>query len=74
MKKQYSLVKRLKKEVINELVKDNVQEECSTKEFEEPVCEEVTKVFHGNQEQISENAKEDQRAVMDQEYGRSSLE
>ena len=31
-------------------------------------------MFHGNQEQISENAKEDQRAVTDQEDGRSSLE
>ena len=74
MNKQYSLVKRLKKEVINELVKDNVQEECSTKEFEEPICEEVREVFHGNQEQISENVEEDQRDVTDQEYGRSSLE
>ena len=57
-----------------ELVKDNVQEECSTKEFEEPVCEEVREVFHGNQEQISDNAEEDQRVVMDQEDGRISLE
>ena len=52
-------MKKLKKEVINELVKDNVQEECSTKEFEEPVCEGVRDVFHGIQEHISNNAKED---------------
>ena len=74
MNKQYSLVKSLKREITVELVKDSVQEECSTQKFEELVCEEVREVFHGNQEQISENAEEDQRVVTDQEYGRSSLE
>ena len=39
MNKQYILVKFLKKEFTNELVKDNVQEECSTQKFEELVCE-----------------------------------
>ena len=62
MNKQYSLVKRLKREITDELVKDIVQEECSTQSFEEPVYEEVREVFHGNQEQISENAEEDQRS------------
>ena len=77
-------MKRLKKEVINEPVKYNVQEECSTKEFEEPICEEVREVFHGIQEHISKKAEENQRiatyqeenqkVVTDQEDGRSSLE
>ena len=31
-------------------------------------------MFHGNQEHISENAEKDQRAITDQEDGRSSLE
>ena len=59
---------------MDELVKDNAQEECSTKEFKETVCEEVREVFHGFKEQISKNGEEDQRAVIDQEDGRSSLE
>ena len=74
MNKQYSLVKRLNKEFIDELVKDNVEEECSAKYLEEPVCEEVREVFHVNQEQISDNAEEDQTTVTDQEDRRSSLE
>ena len=31
-------------------------------------------MFHSNQEQISDNAEEQQRNVLDQEYGRISLE
>ena len=31
-------------------------------------------MFHGIQEQISKNAEENQRAIIDQEDGRSSLE
>ena len=49
MNKQYSLVKRLKREITDELVKHSVQEEFSTQKFEEPVCEEVREVFHCNQ-------------------------
>ena len=56
------------------MVKDSIKEQCSTQKFEEHVCEKVREVFHGNQEQISDNAEEDQRAVIDQEYGISSLE
>ena len=59
MNKQYSLVKRLKREITDELVKDSFQEECSTQKFEELVCEEVREVFHGNQELISKNVEED---------------
>ena len=73
MNKQYSMVKRLKKEVINELVKYNVQEECSTKEFEEPVCEGVRDVFHGIQEHISNKVEENQRIATDQEVTKKLL-
>ena len=74
MNKQYILVKRLNREITDELVKDSVQEECSNPKFEEHVCEEIREVFHANEEQISENSEEDQRAVTDQEDGMSSLE
>ena len=67
MNKQYILVKRLKKEIIDELSKDNVQEECFTQKFKEPVCEEVKEVFDVNQEQVSKNVEEDQTTVINQE-------
>ena len=74
MNKQYSLVKRLKKEITDDMVKDNVQQECSTQKFKEPVREEVKEVFDGNQEQVSENAEEDQTTFINQEERRCSLE
>ena len=50
---------KIKKEVTNELLNDNVQEECPIQKFEEPVGEEVKEVLNGNHEQVSENAEED---------------
>ena len=55
------------------MVKENVQEECLTQKFKEPVCEEVKEVFDDNQEQVSENAEEDQTVVINREEGRISL-
>ena len=38
------------------------------------MCEEVKEVFDGNQDNVSENAKEDQTTIINQEEGTSSLE
>ena len=52
--KQHSFVKRIKKELSDrELVQDKVQENYSTWELEESMCEEVIKVVNGNQEHVS---------------------
>ena len=67
MNKKYIFVKRLKKELSDELVQDRVQENCSTQEFEEPLCEEVREVVNGNQEQVPENAKKEHIAISNQE-------
>ena len=72
--KQYSFVKGLKKELIDELVQDKVQENCSTQEFEEPMYEEVREVVNGNQEQVLENAEKEHRVVSKQEEEVGSLE
>ena len=48
MNKHYSLVKRLKKEFIAELVEENVPEEYSIEKLEEPVCEEQREIYEGN--------------------------
>ena len=45
-----------KKELSDELVHDKVQENCSTQEIEELVCEVVRKVVNGNQEQVFDHA------------------
>ena len=37
------------------------------------MCEEV-KLFDGNKEHVLQNAEEDQKAIINQEEGRSSLE
>ena len=66
--KQYRFVKRIKKELSDALVHDKVQENCSTQELEELVCEEVREVVNGNQEQVFENAEKEHRAVSNQEY------
>ena len=52
MNKHYSLVKRLKKEVIAESVEENVQEESSAQKLEEPVCEEKREIYEGNQIEV----------------------
>ena len=52
MNNQYSFVKRIKKELSDQVIQDKVQENHSTQEFEEPKCEEFREVVNGNQEQI----------------------
>ena len=74
MNKQYSFVKRLKKELSDMLIQDKVQESCLTQEFEEPMCEEVREVVNGNQEQVLENAEKEHRVVSKQEEEVGSLE
>ena len=46
--KQHCLVKRLKREIVEELVKDNIQEEVSVQKFEDSVYEE-------RREELNEN-------------------
>ena len=42
MNKQHCLVKRLKREIADELVKDSIQEEGSVHKFEESVYKEMS--------------------------------
>ena len=49
MNKQFSFVKRVKKELIDELVQYHVQENCLSHGFEEPVYEDVRETVNGNQ-------------------------
>ena len=53
MNKQHCLVKRLKREIADELVKDSIREEGSVQKFEESIYEEVKGVLNENQEQFS---------------------
>ena len=55
MNKQHFLVKRLKREIADELVKDSIQEEGSVQKFEESVYEEIKGEINKNQEHFSEN-------------------
>ena len=55
MNKQHCLVKRLKREIVDELVKDSIQEEGSIHKFEESVYEEIRGALNENQEQFSDN-------------------
>ena len=74
MNKQHYLVKRLKREINNEIVKDSIQEEGSVQKFEEFVYEEIKGKLNENQENFSENIEESHRVDIKQEEGRSSLE
>ena len=64
MNKHYSLVKRLKKEVIAESIEKNVQEDSSSRKLEEPICEEQREIYEGNQIEVSENVEEVQASVL----------
>ena len=74
MNKHYSLVKRLKKEVIAESVEENVQEEFSAQNLEEPICEEQQEIYEGNQIEVSENVEEVQAVVLKKEEENKSVE
>ena len=54
-------MKRLKREIIDDMVKDNIQEECPVLKFEESVDEEIRGALNENQEQFSENIEESHR-------------
>ena len=62
--KHYSLVKRLKKEVIAKLVEENIQEESSAQKLEEPVCEEQRDIYEGNQIEVYKNVEEVQATML----------
>ena len=55
MNKQHFLVKRLKREIIDEMVKDNIQEEYLVLEIQESMDEQIRGVHNENQVDISEN-------------------
>ena len=74
MNKHHCLVKRLKREIIDEMVKDNIQEECLVPKFEEFVGEEIRGVLNENQVQISENIVETLEEDIKQEEDKITLE
>ena len=74
MNKQHFLVKRLKTEIVDEMVKDSIQEEGSIHKFEESVYEDIRGEFNENQEHFLENIEESHKVDIKQEEGRSSLE
>ena len=73
MNKQHFLVKRLKREIVEELLKDSIQEEDYVQKFEDSVYEESRGALNENQEQFSENIEEIHRVDTNQEEGKSSL-
>ena len=74
MNKHHCLVKRLKREIVDELVKDSIQEEGSVQKFEESVYEEIIEPLNENRDQFLENIEEIHKVYIKQEEGRSSLE
>ena len=48
MNKQFGFAKSFKKELMNEPVQDNVQENCSSQGFEKPMNEDVRETLDGN--------------------------
>ena len=74
MKKHHCLVKRLKREIADELVKDRIQEEGSVQKFEESVYEEIRRAVNEKQEHFSENIEKIHRVDIKQEEGKISLE
>ena len=50
MNKKFAFAKRFKKELMNELVQDNVQEKFSGQELKEPMDEEVRETLDGSSE------------------------
>ena len=52
---------------MNELVEDNVQENCSSQGFEEPMDEDVRETFDGNWEKVLKNDEKEQRSVSNHE-------
>ena len=74
MNKQQCLAKRLKREIIEEVVKDSIQEEDSIQKFKDSMYEESRGTINENQEQFSDNIEESHRVDTKQEEGKSSLE
>ena len=58
MNKQHCLVNRLKREIIDEMVKENIEEECPVLKFEESMGEEIKGALNEKKMQISENIAE----------------
>ena len=67
-------MKRLKREIIDDMVKDNIQEECPVLKFEESVDEEIRGALNENQVQISKNIENTLNADIKQEEAKSTLE
>ena len=62
MNKQFSFVKRFKKELSNELLQDSVQENCSSQRFED-----VSEALDDKPEKVLKNDEKEQRVVSDHE-------
>ena len=67
MNKQFGFVKRFKKELVDDLVQDNVQENSPGQAFKELVDEVEREVLDDNQEQVLENDKRQQRSISNHE-------
>ena len=74
MKKHHCLAKRLKREIVEELVKSSIQEEDSIKKFEDSMYEESRGTINENQEKFSENIEEIHRFDTKQEEGKCYLQ
>ena len=72
MNKQHCLAKRLKREIVEDMVKGSIQEEYSIQKFDS-MYEESRGTINENQEQFSENIEESHRVDTNQEEGKNSL-
>ena len=74
MIKQFGIVKRFKKELIDDLMKDNVQENSLGQEFKEPMDEDGIKIMDGNQEKVLEIHKREKIVVSNNEEDMGPIE
>ena len=74
MNKKHCLVKRLKREIIDEMVKDNIQEEYPVPKLEELVDEQIRGAHNENQVQISKNIADTVEEDIKQKEDKITLE
>ena len=74
MNKQFGFVKRFKKQLIDDLVQDNAQENNSGQAFKEPMDEYGRETLDGNQEQFLENRERENIDVSNHEESISSID
>ena len=74
MNNKFGFVKRFKKELIDDLMKDNVQENSLGQEFKEPMDEDGRKILDGDQEIFLEIHRREKIVVSNNEEDMGPIE